>query len=94
MPLLSKPVNRKAYWPSSFKSRLGRTLTVAEADCDTSICEEALTITVGGEGTEAGAVYNPVELMVPQLVPEQPAPLRLHSTAVFVLPVTVVWNCC
>jgi hypothetical protein len=32
--------------------------------------------------------------MVPQPDPEQPAPLTLQVTAVFVLPVTFVSNCC
>jgi hypothetical protein len=32
--------------------------------------------------------------MVPQVAPEQPAPLRLHVTAVFDVPVTVAENCC
>jgi len=31
---------------------------------------------------------------VPQAAPEQPAPLRLHVTAVFEVPVTVAVNCC
>ena len=42
----------------------------------------------------AGAVYNPPEVMVPQVDPEQPDPLMLQVTAVFVLPVTLVRNCC
>ena len=33
-------------------------------------------------------------LTVPQLLPEQPAPLTLHVTALFVVPVTLTWNCC
>lgn len=32
--------------------------------------------------------------MVPQRLPVQPVPLRLHVTAVFVDPVTVAVNCC
>jgi hypothetical protein len=87
-------VNWKAYCPSNSELRLATIVTVAEADRDTSICEEAFTITAAGDGTEEGAVYKPVELIVPQLDPEQPAPLTLQSTAVFVLPVTLVWNCC
>jgi len=31
---------------------------------------------------------------VPQALPEQPAPLRLHATAVFVVLTTVAANCC
>jgi hypothetical protein len=32
--------------------------------------------------------------MVPQVVPEQPVPVRVHTTAVFELPETVAVNCC
>jgi hypothetical protein len=32
--------------------------------------------------------------MAPQPLPEQPAPLRLHVTAVFVVLITVAMNCC
>jgi hypothetical protein len=31
---------------------------------------------------------------VPQVFPEQPAPLRLHVTAVFVVLITLAVNCC
>ena len=32
--------------------------------------------------------------MVPHAAPEQPAPVRLHVTLVFEVPVTVAVNCC
>lgn len=31
---------------------------------------------------------------MPQLLPEQPAPLTLQVTALLVLPATLTWNCC
>jgi hypothetical protein len=41
----------------------------------------AVTITVAGSGTVAGAVYFPVASMVPQLAPEQPDPETLQTTS-------------
>ena len=40
------------------------------------------------DGTVAGAVYNLVEEMVPQVAPLQPAPDTFQVTAVFEVPVT------
>ena len=40
----------------------------------------ALTITVAGSGTVAGAEYFPVASMVPQLAPEQPLPATFQVT--------------
>ena len=53
----------------------------------------ALTVTVGGLGTEAGAVYNPEELTVPNV--ELP-PTMLLTDQVMVVAVgltTVAVNC-
>ena len=50
----------------------------------------AVIVTVCGDVTAAGAVYNPDELIVPAPV----AGLIDHVTAVFVLPTTVAVNCC
>jgi hypothetical protein len=69
-------------------------VTTAEADEEALACEVALTITVAREGTVAGAVYNPLDEMVPQVEPEQPDPLTLQVTAVFVVPETTSWNRC
>src|SRR5579862_4870952 len=69
-------------------------VTVAVADCNVSICAAALTVTVAGDGTIAGAVYNPPAVTVPHADPVQPVPLTLQLSAVFVLPVTVARNCC
>lgn len=68
-------------------------VTVADADCWGAATAVAVTLTVGGFGADAGAVYNPAELMVPQLAPLQPAPEMDQVTAVFVVPVTVAVNC-
>jgi hypothetical protein len=40
----------------------------------------AVTVTVSGLGTVAGAEYFPVASMVPQLAPEQPVPATLQVT--------------
>jgi hypothetical protein len=89
-----KPVKRKAYWPFSFELFVAKRVTTADAEAEVFACEVALTIIVAGEGTAAGAVYNPLEEMLPQAVPEQPDPLTLQVTALFVLPETLARNCC
>ena len=68
-------------------------MTVTDADFVLSAFDVAVTVTCAGLGTAAGAVKRPVAEMVPQVAPEQPAPLRLHVTAVFVVPVTADVNC-
>ena len=72
----------------------GRTVTVAVPDLVASACEVAVTVTVGGLGTELGAVYSPEVVMVPQVDPVQPVPFKLQVTAVFDVPETVAVNCC
>jgi hypothetical protein len=69
-------------------------VTAAFADFVLSAAEVAVTVTSGGLGNVAGAVYKPVEEIVPQDAPAQPVPLTLHVTLVFVAPVTVTVNCC
>ena len=66
-----------------------------------SRAEVALTITVAGSGTVAGAVYCPVASMVPQPAPEQPDPETLQTklwlTPFGLLPserITFALNCC
>ena len=61
----------------------------------------ALTITIAGSGTVAGAVYCPVASMVPQPAPEQPDPETLQTklwlTPFGLLPsekLTFALNCC
>jgi hypothetical protein len=70
-------------------------LTAAIAALAESATEAALTVTVGGLGTLAGAVYFPAASIVPQLAPVQPVPDRLQVTAWLApLGLTVAVNCC
>jgi hypothetical protein len=66
------------------------TVTVAEADARGSSSETANTVTCGGVGTVAGAVYNPVAEMVPFAEP----PATLHTTLVLNVSVNAAVNCC
>jgi hypothetical protein len=69
-------------------------VTWAEPDFVGSACDTAVTVTVLGFGTFAGAVYSPLEEIVPTV--EFP-PVTLFTsqvTAVFDVPVTVAVNCC
>jgi len=66
-----------------------------------STVDVALTITVAGLGTVAGAVYCPVASIVPQPAPEQPDPetfqAKLWLTPFGLLPfekITFALNCC
>src|SRR5260370_37454198 len=71
------------------------TLTAANAAAAAFTTEVALTVTVGGLGTLAGAVYFPVASIVPQLAPAQPVSDRLQVTAWLApLGLTVAVNCC
>jgi hypothetical protein len=71
----------------------GKTVTTALLDLVESAVEVAVTVTCAGVGTAAGAVYRPLDEIVPQVVPEQPLPARLQVTVVWVVPVTVAANC-
>jgi hypothetical protein len=53
-----------------------------------------LTCTLAEDGTVAGAVYKPADVMVPHALPLHPEPLTDHVTAVFVAPETDAVNCC
>ncbi len=57
--------------------------------------ETAVIVTVAGLGGVVGAVYRPVESIVPQgePAPPQPVPETCQVTAVFVVPVTIAVNC-
>jgi uncharacterized spore protein YtfJ len=68
-------------------------VTEAVADFVGSATEVALTDTCAGLGTAAGAVYCPVEDIVPQADPVQPLPLTLQLTALFVVLAIVAVNC-
>lgn len=67
--------------------------TCAEADLLVSACDVAVTVTDGGFGTIAGAVYNPADEIFPQALPEQPAPEMLHDMSVLEVPLTLALNC-
>jgi hypothetical protein len=72
----------------------GITVTVALPDFELFATEVAVTVTSGGLGKLAGAVYKPVDEIVPHDAPLQPVPPRLHVTLVFEVPVTVAVNWC
>jgi len=69
-------------------------VTVAEAEIELLAAEVAVTETWAGAGAVKGAVYSPVELMVPHVAPVQPLPLTLQLTPVVLVPLTLAWNCC
>jgi hypothetical protein len=70
-------------------------MTVAEPDTDEFATEVAVTVTLGGFGVTAGALYFPVESMVPQLAPLQPVPETLQETTGIVPKGSpVAMNCC
>lgn len=72
----------------------GRMVTLAEADLEESATEVAVTLTCAGFGTEPGAAYKPLDETVPHAAPEQPVPLTVQVTSVFVVFTTVAVNCC
>ncbi len=67
--------------------------TLAGADLLVSACDVAVTVTEGGFGTIAGAVYNPADEIFPQALPVQPEPEMLHETSVLEVPLTSALNC-
>ena len=69
-------------------------VTLADADLVASDTLAAATVTVAGDGTVAGAVYSPLEEMVPHAAPLHPSPETVQSRPVFDVPVTEAVNCC
>jgi hypothetical protein len=73
-------------------------MIVAEPVLEEFATNVAVTVTVGGLGALAGAVYFPVASIVPQLGPAQPVPDTPQLTAGIAphgLPVSVnAVNCC
>lgn len=67
---------------------------MTEFDLVESATEVALMLICAGLGTAIGAVYRPLEVMVPQALPVQPTPEILHVTLVLAEPVTDAVNCC
>jgi hypothetical protein len=65
---------------------------MAEPEADGLAAETAVTVTVAGLGTELGAVYSPVALMLPTFALPPVTPFTCQVTVVFVVPVTVAAN--
>jgi hypothetical protein len=58
------------------------TVTVSDVAFEASASGVAVIWTVGGDGATDGALNAPLEEMVPQAAPEQPAPEMLHEMPV------------
>jgi hypothetical protein len=71
----------------------GTIVTVALADLVGSATDVAVTEKNGGLGGAAGAVNRPDGLIVPHVLPAQPIPEIVHTTAVLEEPVTMALNC-
>src|SRR5438045_7226119 len=69
-------------------------VTCAEADFVGSACDTAVTATVAGFGTTAGAVYRPELDIVPTVALPPVTPLTCQVTAVLLVFCTVAVNCC
>ncbi len=70
-----------------------RIVTLAAPDFVGSATLVADTVTVLGDGTLFGAVYNPPAVMVPTLVLPPATPFTFQVTPKFDEPVTVAVNC-
>jgi hypothetical protein len=68
-------------------------VTLAEADLVGSATLVAFTVTVAGERAIVGGTYSPLVEIVPHAVPAQPAPVTVHITPKFEVPVTSPANC-
>jgi hypothetical protein len=72
----------------------GMIMITAEPDADGEIVLVAVTVTVGGVGTEAGARYAPEAEIVPMVGFPPTNPLTDQVTVVVPVPVTKAVNCC
>jgi hypothetical protein len=70
------------------------TVTAAEADLVVSAWEMAVTVTVAGLGTVAGAVYKAAVEIVPTVALPPVTPLTCHVTALLLVFFSVAENCC
>jgi hypothetical protein len=68
-------------------------VTVADPDFVGSDSDVAVTATMGGFGAWAGAVYNPLLLMLPQADPLHPLPEILQTKTALEFPLDVAVNC-
>src|SRR5436190_1971488 len=69
-------------------------VTCAEADFVGSAWDTAVTVTMAGFGTTAGAVYRPELDIVPTVALPPVTPLTCQVTAVLLVFCTVAVNCC
>src|SRR5947207_3049389 len=69
-------------------------VTCAEADFVGSAWDTAVTVTMAGFGTTAGAVYRPELDIVPTVALPPVTPLPCHVTVVLLVFWTVLVNCC
>ena len=67
--------------------------TAAEPFCRQSAWEIAAIVTVDGFGRAAGALYSPVEVMVPWVDSPPTVLFTLQVTPLFAVPLTVAENC-
>ena len=72
----------------------GNTMTETELDEVPLAWLVAVTVTAGGAGTLAGAVYSPVGVMVPNVAFPPTMLFTLQFTAILLVPVTLAVNCC
>ena len=89
------PVSRLTLEGDTLTAMIGWMVTAAEADLVGSATLVAVTVTVAGVGTAAGAVYTPVVAFTVTTV-EFPfsSPFTVQVTAVFAVPVTVGVKVC
>lgn len=69
-------------------------VTCADAVLLGSACETAVTLTVAGFGTLAGAAYIPTEEIVPRVASPPLTPFTCQVTAVLAALETAAVNCC
>jgi len=74
-------------------SEVAPRITAALADAERSASDVAVTVITFDCGAVAGAIYNPVFVICPQVMPVQEVPLRDQITTLFDVPLTVVVNC-
>ena len=70
-----------------------RTFTVAFPDADGAATLVAVTVTWLGEGTDDGAVYSPLTVIIPNVEFPPATPFTFHVTAWLAAFCTVAPNC-
>ena len=69
-------------------------VTTPDAVALVSALLDAVMVMLEGEGMTLGAVYRPVEEIVPALAFPPASPPANQVTLLFDVPVTIAWNCC